>query len=218
VTSAQQPGPRQTITYQLGDGASIENTGLLALLQRRVPKIAMVINTDVPLSTDVDFCNVASDYDPSGTVSSALADKFGFPTVSSMSGLFWARNQVFSKSDFLPLLCELGTLRKAGRPLVSRHQLPVQPNAWWGISGGWTVDLLLVLLDRSPAFEAELPAETQAEVEKGTVGRFAHFPHFKTVLQTADLTALHVDQANLLAALMEYAVMENAQHFQDIFR
>ena len=39
-------------------------------------------------------------------------------------------DQVFAKEDLLPLLCKLGALRKAGKPLVVRETLMLLENPW----------------------------------------------------------------------------------------
>jgi len=130
--------------------------------------------------------------------------------------LYWSQNQVFAKADFFPILCKLWRLTKAGKPQVVRQQLPVQANAWWGIQGGWTVDIIFVLLDGSSEFDSLLPEETQRELKRGTMGKFPHFPSYKTIFETMDLTALTNSQVNLLASLTEYSVMQNKHDFKDV--
>jgi len=215
VTSLQHPGPQHAITYQLGDGGNIDYTGLMALLQRGASRVVMMVNTNAPLSRDHDLCSVKPGDDISGLVTSSLADKFGH-AFTSVKGLYWSQNQVFAKADFFPILCKLWRLVKAGKPQVVRQQLAVQANAWWGIQGGWTVDIIIILLDRSSEFDLLLPEETQRELKRGLMGEFPHFPNYNTIFETTDLTALTASQANLLASLTEYGVMQNSHDFKEI--
>jgi len=215
VTSSQHPGPQHAITYQLGGGGNIDYTGLMALLQRGTSRVVMMVNTDAPLSRDHDLCIIKPGDDISGLMTASLADKFGH-RFTSVKGLYWSQNQVFAKADLFPILCELWRLLKAGRPQVVRRQLAVQANAWWGIQGGWTVDIIFVMLDRSSEFDSLLPEETQQELKRGTMGSFPHFPNYKTMFETMDLTALTNSQVNLLASLMEYSVMQNAHDFKEV--
>jgi hypothetical protein len=215
VTSSQHPGPQHAITYQLGDGGNIDYTGLMALLQRGASRVVMVVNTNAPLSRDHDLCSVKPGDDINGLIAASVADKFGHGT-TSVKGSFWSQNQVFAKADLFPILCKLWRLTKAGKPQVVRERLAVQANAWWGIQGGWTVDIIFVMLDRSSEFDSLLPEETQEELKRGTMGKFPHFPNYNTIFETMDLTALTAGQVNLLASLMEYSVMQNAHDFRDM--
>ncbi|CAK0806966.1 unnamed protein product [Prorocentrum cordatum] len=140
VTSDQFPTPQQALTYQLGDGGNLENTGLLAMLQRRAKRIAVMMNTAAPFDQDTDFCGAPHDFDPSGKVAGDLSDKFGFPGPQIKGAMFYSKNQVFARRELLPLLCELGGLLKAGKPLVARRRLQVLANDWWGIAGGDEVE------------------------------------------------------------------------------
>jgi len=219
VTSAAHPGPQPAMSYQLGDGANQENTGLLALLQRGASKVAVMINTYAPLDTKVDFCEAPADFDCTGLVSYDMADKFGYYSPGSVTMAFDTNNQIFDKRDLLPLLCELGKLRKAGKPLAVRETLMLVENTWWGIEGGRAVDVAFVLLDKSEEFESRLPADTQAKLKSGSMmGELTDYPYFKTIFPNEDATALTNVQVNLLAAQMEYTVMQNADMFKGLFQ
>merc|ERR1712190_70552 len=98
----EQPGPQQALTYQLGDGGNLDNSGLMAMLQRRASKIAMMLNTAQPLSASIDFCNSPPGFDPSDGVAGDLGDKFGFLGPQLAGAMFYGRNQVFAKEDLQP--------------------------------------------------------------------------------------------------------------------
>ena len=54
--------------------------------------------------------------------------------------------------------------------MVLRQKLPVLPNTWWGIQGGYDLDLVLVYLETCRDFEEQLPSETRQELAKGDRG------------------------------------------------
>jgi len=186
------------------------------MLQRRAKRVALMLNTAVPLDQDVDFCNPPDGFDPSGKVAGDLSDKFGFPGPQVQGAMFYNKNQVFAKEELLPLLCEFRQLLSAGSPLVARRSLQVQENSWWGISGGDEVEVVFFLLDACKEFEALLPNDTRQELGKGAAGMFNNFPQYKTTFQTADFTALSASQANLLAAQTEYSVLKSADVFKAV--
>jgi len=220
ITEGRFPGSHKAITYQLGDGSNLDNTGLIAALQRGASKIAVLINTDVPFyAGDVDFCAptaASSPPDPAGHVARELAVLFGFDGDSGRFG-FYEHNQVFEQADLPPLLCDFAKLQVAFKPLVSKRSLVVRQNAWWGLDGGVSVDVAFVYLSGSAAFDAALPVDTQTELRKGSAGEFDSFPNYKTVFQNSDLTALTRRQVNLLAAFAEYSVRQHAEVFGQLF-
>lgn len=237
VLSARAGKRQAAKTYALGDGGNIENSGLLALLQRGARKAVMWASTYIPLKSkrypDLDFCNP-----PSGTswerllddpddliVAPMISDKFGFKYKDA--GSFYTNNQVFAPADLPPVLCKMYELLQAGKPIVHRASLNVLPNKWWGIKGGHAVDLVIVYLDQSKVFEAKLPASTRfalgpADSEKRTwttSGEFARFPRYSTIRQTEESTEiirLTNSEVNLLAAQSEFAVRQNEQIFRDV--
>jgi len=223
--------------YTLGDGGNIENSGLLALLQRGAKKAAMWVSTYIPLSTAIDFCKPISNVnlddvfagkgpDKGGyAVAPMVSDKFGYAFEDA--GDYYTHNHVFPKEDLAPLLCELQKLSNAGKPTVVRKSYKVQPNAWWGIKGGYTVDLVISYLAQCKTFEAELPSETRdalgpedtADRTWKTSAEFARFPDYKTTKQTEQLSEiirLTNSEVNLLAAQSEYFVRQNEAMFREV--
>jgi len=229
VTSSIQ----EAMDFQLGDGGSMENQGLLPLLQRGAKKVAVWVSTYIRLSTSIDFCNVPADLDlekvfagpDTFAVAPMVSDKFGYPYQDSAS--WYTKNQVFDREELPPLLCELQKLKVAGKPAVHRSSHTVLPNSWWGIKGGYTVDIIYVYLDQIREFEDKLPADTRAslgplnpqERTHWTSGEFANYPDYSTVLETgemSEITRLTSREVNLLAAQSEYAVRQNEQLFREV--
>eukprot|EP00927_Polykrikos_kofoidii_P005257 TRINITY_DN12095_c0_g2_i2.p1 TRINITY_DN12095_c0_g2~~TRINITY_DN12095_c0_g2_i2.p1 ORF type:complete len:621 (+),score=96.56 TRINITY_DN12095_c0_g2_i2:133-1995(+) len=207
-------------TVLLGDGGNMENAGLLAMLQRKSSRIAWLINTDVPLDGDIDFCKIVFErggWDPNGHVTNQLTDKFGFPAESKVSIL--THNQVFAENDFGDVLCGLQNQTTAGRPAVYKTNLGVLPNHYWGIEGNFDVDIIFVYNEVADDFIKQLPSDTQAALQQDSSEPFKNFPWFKTTFQNkGELVKLTNRQVNLLAAHAEFAVMENKDTFAELFR
>merc|ERR1712118_14330 len=109
----------------------MDNTGMLAMLQRGAKKIVWFVNEYIPLvdQKDFDFCAVAH-----GTVVNA-AGKIGTDVYNKfVPGTdLYKSNVVFPAEELAPYLCELQKLMAAGKPTVLRKTFKVMPNSWWGI-------------------------------------------------------------------------------------
>lgn len=229
VTSRHLPGPQHARTYNLGDGGNLDNSGLLAMLQRRAERIIYVINTDfaLPLRTEnpawyettTDFCSMNSiPADIGKKLEPQLQAEFGLWKVDDL-GEFLSKNVVFKTEALAPLLCELQKLKTAGKPAVVKKTMEILANSWWGIAGGRDAEVIFVYLDKSSDFEGQLPADTVDQLQKESWGEFASFPQYSAVFQnTGEGTALTGAQVNLLASLGEYYVRENAELFRSFLR
>lgn len=218
VTSNKFSTWRPALKYQLGDGAEVDNTGMMALLQRKVPKIVAVFGTNRELAEDIDFCdgNVLR-LSLKNKVSNDLLDKFGY--VAENPGEYLIYNQVFHSDDLTKLLCKFEKKRKSGEALVVQQDMEVLANSKWGIEGNWRVSVIFVYLNSCKRFTVNLPPETLQEVEKGRWGRFANWPHFKTSSQNSGkFTSYTPEQVNLLAAFGEYMIRSNTEMFMRFFQ
>jgi len=207
------PPQGPAVMYNMGDGGLIDNAGLLPMLQRKAKTIVWLINTDTgldPHDTGVDFCEKKSldiPNFPVGLVTNQLYDKFGYGQ-DGASG-YLSNNQVFAQNDFSKVTCQLQTMKKMGRPAVGLHHHTVLKNDWWGIEGGFGVDVLYVYSENSTEFASKLPQDTRDELSKSeTGGQFHRFPFYKTTGQNGitQFTQLTNEQVNLLAANAEYAL------------
>ncbi|MFL6244700.1 MAG: hypothetical protein ACJ74H_01650 [Thermoanaerobaculia bacterium] len=213
VASGMQP-PAQL--FDFGDGANLENYGLLPLIMRGVKKAILFLNTETKLKLD---------YDPkSGTASESDIDSncpplFGIP-VTSIFGSQPEFNHVFPSSDYAPLVEELQALKRAGQPMVVAKTHTILPNAYWGIAGGGTIDILYIYLDEVTSWKSQLTDDwVKFQLDLGDVGEFAHFPNYKTVDENVippwSLTQLTPKQVNLLADLTCWVVLQNAGKFKE---
>ncbi|CAK9117639.1 unnamed protein product [Durusdinium trenchii] len=116
--------------------------------------------------------------------------------------------RVFGENEVAALLHQLQVRRNAGEPGVVRRTLRVVRNETWQIPGGFSVDLVLIHIDRVDNFEKSLPEDTYEELKKGFSGCFTSFPFLRPKISSVEQgsAAFSVRQANLLAALAEYHV------------
>lgn len=91
-------------------------------------------------------------------------------------------------------------------------------NTWWGIDGGFEVDILYVYNEDSKGFKEELPSDTQQALEGGSA--FSGFPFYKTVGQNgfSQFTQLTNAQVNLLAASAEFSMWSARTNILDMLQ
>lgn len=208
ITSSTFPKHQKARTYNVGDGGTQDNAGLLALLQRQADKIVWIANSYRGLNQNYDYENATPEtFDPEAAgVVDQLYDKFGYGYETGI--VFYSNNTVFPKGELLPSVKQLVALKKAGKPAIVPVSLRVLPNSFWGIKGWQTVEILLVYLDTVTEFEQSLPADTQAELAREGSGLFPKFSTYQTGV------SLSACQVNLLAAQSEYSVMQNETLFR----
>jgi hypothetical protein len=220
VTSSAFPPPEDTMDMKATDGGNYDNSGLLPLLQREAERIVWVASSYQGLNESYpwqSFCSQAAaveGFDPiQAGVIAQVVDKFGYGAQVSDSGNMLSNNQVFERAGIMSLCCNIWELKQQGKPAVVKFTQNVTKNSWWGIEGGTTVEIILLYLESSAKFNSALPDETQAELKKGEM--FPGFPIFSTmVLNPPEIVAYSAPQANLLAALGEYAVLQNKELFE----
>lgn len=191
--TAASPGPEVSFC----DGALTDNSGLLHLLQRRVGRIVWV-----------DFgWEGAAHCTPQQNNMNDMMEKFGCLQPGSFP--FAKFSQVFREAEVATMLQQLQTRRNQGEPGVVRRKLRVLPNERWQIKGDFSVDLVLIHIDRVTKFEEYLPEETRYELNCGLRGSFPNFPFLQPTPGPGGATLTN-RQANLLAALVEYNVRHAA--------
>merc|ERR1740123_1134617 len=101
VSSPIHPRPQKAINFEIGDGNDLEDTGLLAMLQRNASRIVSLINGPVGLNMNVDYCS-NSGYQPTGhELTTQFANFFGYAIGESTSSHeFHKYNQVFASSEY----------------------------------------------------------------------------------------------------------------------
>ena len=192
--------------YTFGDGGSLENYGVIPLLLRRVEKLVVFINTERRLSLDYDPGEAP--YNPPSIfeLDGNLCTLFGLLPLDRKQPPT-PNNQVFRTDEFPGVVKALQQAQRDGGPAIvtTRHQ--VQDNEWWGLKGGWDVEVCWYYLDRVPAWEDQLDPELQKLVEAGNRAAptdkipYWGFPNYKTMFQGGKLAiiAMRPGEANLLA-------------------
>lgn len=217
VTSPHLPKAQKALMYEFGDGGLIDNSGVLCQLQRGAPKFVWIATAWSAFSTTYDWANATvENFDP---IAAGVVDQlyvlFGYNTTSE--GYFYANDQVFEKDLLLPMCKELRALALLGKPAVLKKTMRVLPNEWWGIVGNCEVEYIIIYLQACQDFQKALPAETQAEIAKGSDGMFNNFPIYSTTgNNSGDALGLTTPQVNLLAAQAQYSVVVNAALFNEL--
>ena len=101
--------------YRFTDGGNLENYGLITLLQRGVKKIVVFINTDTPITINLDPS--ASCPPLPNQIDSDLFPLFGYDNGNMIN------NQVFYKDDFNKVYNGLTEAKKNGKTVMTKTKL-----------------------------------------------------------------------------------------------
>jgi hypothetical protein len=191
-------------TFTFGDGGNIENYGLIPLLLRGIKRIVVFVNSETKLSLD---------YNPSKRPGKKVVDAF-LPPLFGFPNKLNPNNRVFTKQAWQSVITALQAQKKQGLPLVTVQKQTVQPNKWWGLQGGWDVEICWVYNDRVASWEQQLPRHLQEQIKFGNapipLGSFRHFPNYLTVDEDLlDIVKLTPAQVNLLADLSCWNVLQS---------
>jgi len=193
--------------YRFTDGGNLENYGLITLLQRGVEKAVVFINTNTPITVDLN---------PSATcpplpsqIDSDLFPLFGYTNGNMIN------NQVFSKDDFDLVYKGLSDAKKAGKSVMVKTILTTKENKWWGIKGGHTVEILWVYNETVPEWQNQLQTPVQEEICLGPKGDFPDFPLYKLIGENGITKGISLTkpQVNLLYQLSAWNVYSNREVF-----
>jgi len=207
VTTEAKPPVEE---FDFGDGGSLENYGLLPLLQRKVERAVVFINTSRTLDLNYDPSQAPTSKDVDGN----LPPFFGYPMGVK------THNQVFAQKDWPGLITAFQNARRAGKTVMAETEHEVQANEWWGIEGGWKVRVLWFYLERVEDWESQLPFRIRMQIKLGNWGLgflspYRDFPNYKTIDEDLlDLVELTPRQVNLLADLTCWTITENQAAIQ----
>jgi hypothetical protein len=132
--------------------------------------------------------------------------------------------QVFPKEGYLQFYNTMVAKLKAGKPPVIKQTLQVLPNAFLGINGGYTTNLMWLLNVMDKTWEAALPKDTKKMLENFRKGRglgakrdavstlsasLKDFPYISTFAMdySAELT-------QMMSQLASYTVMQSEQEIK----
>ncbi len=153
--------------FELSDGGCMDNYGIMPLLRRKVEKIVVFINSDMPLNMEA--------IPDSGKVDA----KFMEPTLPSLFdglndhlsirdtlGIDVSNNHVLESSGFEEVISKLQDAKKKDQTVMATTKHTTVKNDWWGIDP-YDVEICWVYNEIVPNFEKELPEETQKELKIG---------------------------------------------------
>jgi len=201
----------------LGDGANMENQGVITLLQRGLPRIVVFVNSQVPMRS-------RSEYHPylrlpnAKDIDYSVACLFGVQSIIPPIGEDFTHDQVFHYTDFARVVSAMQRTQAKGRGIVTTVKLKTVHNKWWGIKAGHEVRLTMVYMSRAYEWEAKLQPNVAAQVapQRGlqlptalpSNGTFKDFPH-------PSITNLHLthSMANMLSDLAWWVVVNNEKVF-----
>ncbi|KXZ51366.1 hypothetical protein GPECTOR_13g855 [Gonium pectorale] len=151
---------------ELVDGGGTDYNSILPALRRKVPNIMILTATATDVKTfdqflpepNLDHQFIAQLF---GCWPGNPNDKEALPAAELN-----ARMQIFPKSGFKELFDALRAKLAAGEPPVHVTEYEVKENAALGIPGGWRVRVMWVINDAQPAWEAALPQDTRAKLER----------------------------------------------------
>lgn len=241
------------VAMDMGDGGSLDNLGLCAMLQRRVRRIVVFSNSSVCVPSPRHSGGAGgehSEHFKRHTLHASVVrrlspeERFGIedldraPTYSEWMdddllplfgqqidqatlnylGTHHEHNHVFPLEELRPLLRKFQAKLEQGEPIVVRHTHRVLENAYWGIEGGWDVEVLWVYLDESRVFRDHLPEDTRHELDRMASGDFARFPNYRTFGNNKSVSidiSLTRKQLTLLSCFTEWQVMHNRELFTE---
>jgi hypothetical protein len=186
--------PGVTVKSDVTDGQYYDNSGVVQLLARGVRKVVSFVNSDNVLDDPAADCPCPSD----------VSQLFGSSNKCGATSGAYDTIQVFKKSEFQPFFDKLRASKALGGPTFARAQLEVLPNFAYGVEGGFTVDLLVILLQPSPEFNALLAPEVVAEMAPGM--SLERFPNYKTIFHNLAVFELTRRQVNLLSSYTEWCI------------
>jgi len=153
----------------LADGGYNDGTGIPALVQKKVKKIVSVLYTTSRFN---DPSQWFKGYIMASFFGAWSANLRHAPTDYMFTNNFC--NHMFNlnsngENQLLKLENNLQSLYEAGEPMITTlHNLEVIDNPFWGIEGGWTLDLTLIVVSAVPQkFAEQVPYDVVAPPEEG---------------------------------------------------
>lgn len=142
--------------YRFADGGSLENLGLNALLARGLRRLVVFVNTDEAVRSEAGEIVLSSDLPPLFGLQPFLSGRgyvaYGPNQPGSGANRLFRHNQVFSTADFAKLQKALWSAKQSQGTVMAAQRLEVLPNPWFGIEGGYLVDVLWIYNDFVPAW------------------------------------------------------------------
>lgn len=196
------------------------NNYLAGPLMRGVEHLVMFGNFESALA-DASVWDPTTQPPTDDTIQEDLCAFFGVPianrseSTQTFDDRSWnyAHDQLFPQEDFVPLVQAMQAQLAAGKGVVVTSNHTTVANPVYNIPAGQQVTVTWVYLEHAWDWEAALPSEVTDELNKPHRSEFPDFPHYPTTR----LNLTH-SQANLLADLTGWVVLNNAQEFEHLRR
>lgn len=205
-----RPGHLEHHEYGFGDGALLENLGLMPLLVRQVRNIVVFINSEHAFEVDAESgrASLAASLEPLFRPTRNV-DLLGQDTDE-----LFDMNVVFRAHEFDELIESFRICRQAGQPLVHFGRYEVQENRHFRISP-YNARVVFVYGSAVPAFDAALAPAVREVLQRPELKRF---PHFRTTFENFP-QPIHLEkvQINALAHLSCFAVRSLASRIRRFF-
>ena len=199
------PLTTNTSLCQIGDGAYCDVIGITSLLTRNVKHIIAFVScsSDIPEGTTI--------HDYNGFSEIPILNLFGLynNNYTNIDPNFNQSNdmQVFSKSDWPYFAKNILYTKSKGGPVYSRTKLQVLPNTLLGIKGGYDVDLLVIVIQKSRIFNNLLP-KSISDTFSNESGPFPNFPNYPMVNNNLNkIMSITKEETNLLSSYCEWCII-----------
>jgi hypothetical protein len=150
----------------LADGGGSDNTGIIALLRRKVTKIFAMYTINVPIMMD-NYCNISQ------SSLGNVAGLFGLMTCDGEAAPDGTRpkefnkyRQVFPSEDYQRLIEGLQARYVEGKPCSFLLRTQALPNSLVSVPGNHSVELLFMVCAPTDNWVNSLPSDTQRKVLK----------------------------------------------------
>jgi hypothetical protein len=211
--------------FLMCDGGCLDNLMLIPMVQRRVDKVVVLVNTITPLlrrkfwklkkdSEEIDYNNCLKWYGPA--IATDLSSCFGVRPDDEL-GVDYSRNHVFQNQDFPPLVDRLHAAQQSGNGIIATIQVTTIDNIHWGITAGFVMELTVVYLGKVKEWVRRLPPNFPFEdtmnpkIDPSYVYPNLSFPSFST-----RFASMNYQQANALSNLTGWTILRNRVHFERV--
>lgn len=205
-----RPGHLEHHEYGFGDGALLENLGLMPLLVRQVENIVVFINSEHPFTVDPDTgrAQLAASLEP------LFRPTKNVDLLGQATDELFDMNVVFRAHEFDELIESFRICQEAGQPLAHFGRYEVQENRHFRIRP-YRARIVFVYGSAVPAWSAALRPETRALLGRSELKRF---PYYRTTFENLPQPIhLHKIQINALAHLSFFAVTSLATRIRRFF-
>lgn len=205
-----EPGSIEEREYGFGDGALLENLGLMPLLARQVENIIVFINSETPLGVDAP----AGERSIDKSLEPLFRPTFNQDVLRQDTDELFDLNVVFRGEDFDEMVAAFKTCQAQGEPIVHYGYHQVKENRHYGIRP-YEARIVWVYSGEVRAFSDQLKSETREIFSRPEMKRF---PHFRTSFENLPQPIqLESDQINAMAHLSCWSVMRNAERIRRFF-